>query len=99
MCSKCVFRGNKAIAGGAIYAEESTVHISSEITIMSNEASAFGGGLYLYHSNLNCLEGSTFNVLSNRANDSGGGIHATNSFITVYHNRGNQFGSPPLKLI
>ena len=90
----CVFRDNEAHAGGAINAVESSrLNIYNEVTVRSNVASTIGGGLYLYHSMLNCLEGSIFVVLGNRANHSGGGIHAANSFIVIYHNRHSPVGS------
>ena len=89
----CTFTDNQAIAGGAVYTEESTLNFNGEITFKSNVAKTSGGGLYLYHSTLNCNYKSTFNVLGNRANLTGGGIYATNSFITVNYNRYTQVGS------
>ena len=90
----CIFRGNEANKGGAIYADKSTVlHIYNKITITSNVASTSGGGLYLYHSMLNCHEGSNMTVLGNRANHLGGGAYVANSYITIYYNRSSQVGS------
>ena len=89
----CTFRDNQAIAGGAIYAEESTLNFNGVLTLKSNVANITGGGLYLYHSTLDCKNDSTFNVVGNRANHTGGGIYATNSFITVYYNRFSRAGS------
>ena len=89
----CIFTDNQAIAGGAIYAEESILNFNGKITFKFNVASTTGGGLYLYHSRLNCKYESTVNVLGNRANHTGGGIYAANSFITVYYNRFSRVGS------
>ena len=84
----CIFKDNEANVGGAIYAAESNkFNIYKEVIVTSNIASTIGGGLYLYHSILNCHEESTFNILGNRANHSGGGIYVANSFIAIYHNR------------
>lgn len=51
---RCIFRDNEANSGGAIYAEESTLNINGEMSVASSIASTSGGGLYLYHSILNC---------------------------------------------
>ena len=87
------FCDNKANAGGAIYAEESTLNIYSKVVFTSNIASTSGGGLCLYHSTLNCRNESTFSVLGNRANYTGGGIYVANSFITIHYNRYSRAGS------
>lgn len=88
-----IFKKNQAKAGGAICSEESTVKIFGEVMVVSNAASISGGSLYLYHSMFSCRQGSTFNMVSNRANHCGGGVYATNSFITIYHNRQSFIGS------
>ena len=90
---RSIFRENQAVGGGAIYSEESTLNIYDEVTLVYNAANTSGGGLYLYHSMFNCWEGSTFNVTGNRANHRGGGIYASNSFITIYHDRQSYVGS------
>ena len=84
----CNLTHNLACDGGAIYAAESTLNIFwSGVYVSYNLASNTGGGICLYHSNLNGQHNSVTTIENNRANDSGGGIHAVDSLITMYHNR------------
>ena len=86
----CNLSDNFASSGGAIHATESTLTtIHDTLTVVFNRASISGGGLYLYHSNLNVQKRGLINITGNKANKTGGGIHAINSLITAYCSRLN----------
>ena len=74
---------NKAENGGAILATESKWFVYSELLVANNTATDSGGGAYLYQSEFNCKDDSTFRLLDNTAIEKGGGIHATSSLIKV----------------
>ena len=69
--------------GGAVYAVESTLYVSSgqQLTMKFNRASRSGGGMYIYRSSLRSGYASITNISYNKANLNGGGICATNSLI------------------
>ena len=77
----CTFRNNSAETGGAIYAIESRLIILyRDAEIMDNTARVFGGGAYLYQSELTVYGNCVFE--RNTANEGGGGVYAIGSTIT-----------------
>ena len=79
----CTLMDNHAKDGGAIYATETKLFVYGRLTIANNTATDSGGGVYLYHSELNCKENCVLEILGNRAIEKGGGIHATSSLILM----------------
>ena len=75
---------NFAQNGGAVYATESKLYVNNQTTIANNGATEGGGGIYLYHSEINCQDGCTLELLNNSAVERGGGIHAISSSVKVY---------------
>ena len=87
--SNIVFEGrvnlmfNNADNGGALHATNSKLYILGSITISNNTATDSGGGIYLYQSELKCMQGSNIELLGNRAAVKGGGIYTIGSVISV----------------
>ena len=80
--------------GGAIYASgDSLLNVKDELTVMSNNASESGGGIYLYRSKLNCQRDSMIKLISNNAVSKGGGIFAIYAIIKVFSNRDSSIES------
>lgn len=77
----CKFKNNYAVSGGAIHATESQVYIIGNTIISNNTAKENGGGVLLYHSELNCQGNSTLLLLGNVAREKGGALHAISSSI------------------
>ena len=84
---------NTAIVGGAMYLEETIASLYNNATIQANRASENGGGVYLYRSQLKCMQGCALTIADNRAHNFGGGIHTVNSLITIYHDRNSYLRS------
>ena len=82
----CTLTNNRAENGGALYTTQSKVHVIGEVTIANNTATANGGGIYLYQSELNCEGHSNLILLGNHASIKGGGIHTISSLIKVSFN-------------
>ena len=78
-----ILENNQAKKGGAIYIVESRVFLYGEIAIGNNTATFFGGGLYLYKSELHFVENSTLRIYGNKAGTNGGGISAWSSSIVI----------------
>ena len=74
---------NNAEHGGGIHAAESRLHMYGEILLESNLAKNTGGGLYLYHSELNSQGSSSLTLFGNEAAEKGGGIHAISSTVNI----------------
>ena len=79
----CILMHNEAENGGAILATESKWFIYGELLVANYTASVSGGGAYLYQSEFNCKDRSTFKLLDNTATERGGGIQAISSQIKV----------------
>lgn len=79
------FTGNKAVNGGAIYAENENITVSGNSRFEGNTASQNGGAIYILEgSTLTVEEGTTFS--KNKADMNGGAIAGTwgdNSSLTV----------------
>ena len=80
-----LLRKGRAESGGALKAMDSKVHIHGNVTIANNTATEAGGGIYLYHSELNIWKSSALNIWNNTATEKGGGIYAISSVIKVKH--------------
>ena len=74
---------NYAEDGGALNAIESKLHVNGKTMIANNIATETGGGIHLYHSELNCWRNSTLTIRENSATEKGGGIRAIGSSIKV----------------
>ena len=81
-----VFENNYAESGGAIYATDSHIFVFVNVLIRNNTVSHYGGGIYLYRSDLRC-ESGTINFEQNKAVKKGGGIYAISSSIEVFFYR------------
>ena len=68
--------------GGALYATDSNLQMSSFIKIRNNSASINGGGVYLRNTTLEVSGKNTY-IAYNTANFSGGGLHALNSSVMI----------------
>ena len=77
------FKGNEAETGGAIYSSETKINVIGDMNILDNRARSSGGGVYLYQSELNCQDSSTFILRDNRANFTGGSMHAIGSTVKI----------------
>ena len=78
-------RYNSASKGGAIHASSSKLHVRSNVLVSNNSALVSGGGIYLYQSELDCVDQSSLELLGNKAMDRGGGIHAISSTLKTEH--------------
>ena len=77
--------GNHAVMGGAILASESRIYVYDQTVIAHNRASKFGGGVYMYRSELNCYTGACFiEIVNNKCGSKGGGVHAIGSTIITW---------------
>lgn len=72
---------NKGVFGGAIQTLASEVHIYGQVTISNNNATEFGGGIYIFLSTLTCETGCILNISGNTA-EKGGGVYAVTSLLT-----------------
>ena len=61
--------------------------------VLHNVATHTGGGVFLYHSELNCHYQSILEVHANYATNKGGGIHAISSFIKLFTHRDDYVSS------
>ena len=77
------FLFNHAEKGGAILATASKLYILGDTSIANNIAAESGGGMYLYQSELKCMQGSNLQLLTNKAMTKGGGIHAIGSILSI----------------
>ena len=77
-----IFEHSQAEFSGAILATESQVNLNDKVTMTDNKASKNGGALYLFHSDVHSLQGSTVTISNNNATEKGGAIHAVSSSIT-----------------
>ena len=70
----CTFTGNKAVSGGGLYAGGTTTVKGA--TMSKNEATQYGGGIYLHEDSTLSLDGSAtaISISANRAAAKGGGI-------------------------
>lgn len=79
-----VFKGSvnmmfkNADTGGAIHATNTKLYITGNIIIVisNNTATDSGGGIYLYKSELKCMQGSNTERLGKKAAEKGGGLYA-----------------------
>ena len=78
---ECNLEHNQAANGGAILATESKLNVNGDVTIVHNDATRNGGGVYLLTSELNCLQDRIFALHGNSADNRGGGFHAVSSSI------------------
>ena len=77
---------NYAEDGGGILAAESRLYVYGDTLVESNIAYKKGGGLYLFHSELNNLGNSSLKLFGNKAAEKGGGIHAISSTVNIQAN-------------
>ena len=86
--SDVLFRGNVTIMlsnaerGGALHAIASKLYMRGNIIISNNTAAKSGGGMYLYQSEMKCIQDSNVEILGNRASEKGGGIYAIGSVLS-----------------
>ena len=66
--------------GGAVASINSNIYSLGKTTVSNNKAKK-GGGIYLFQSELRCMNQLTF--IENQGNVSGGGVHSLNSFIRL----------------
>lgn len=78
-----ILENNQAKKGGAIYIVESRVFLYGVMSIGNNTATLYGGGLFLYKSELHFVENSTLRIYGNIAGTNGGGISAWSSSIMI----------------
>ena len=85
--SSLLLEQNYAIMGGAIFAKESTLEIYGVSTFSNNSANKFGGGGFMYRSDINFRNDTNFQ--GNTALE-GGGIYASiSSSISFYSGSSN----------
>lgn len=82
---ECMMKKNHAVNGRAILASETKLHVNANLTIENNTAMKYGGGIQLYHSELNCQRKSNLKIMGNNAAKKGGGVHAVSSLIMVMY--------------
>ena len=75
---------NKAEYGGAIHAIASEVNMYGWTAVLNNNATEFGGGIYLFLSALTCDSECTLTISGNTAKK-GGGIYAVTSLLTALY--------------
>lgn len=80
---QAIFKGNEADTGGAIYSSETKINVIGGVHILNNSARSNGGGVYLYQSEVDCQQGSTFGLMDNRAELKGGAVHAIGTTIKI----------------
>ena len=80
---RAIFKDNEADTGGAIYSSETKINVIGDVHIFNNSARNNGGGVYLYQRELECQQGSTFNLTGNRAELKGGAVHAIGTTIKI----------------
>ena len=85
---RTIIRGNSATHGAGLALVWSNVSISRPTKVSNNQASIFGGGIYMYGSNILIYLGTTSVVIEgNIATKSGGGIYSSKSKIKVFEGK------------
>ena len=80
--NNCLFDFNSANNGGAICVkDESTKMIIKDSTIHKNQASQYGGGIYVH--NKGSIDVRNCDITENTAQTKGGGIYGTDSETSV----------------
>ena len=82
---------NKAINGGGLLSITSQITVSKygKLSVINNTASDTGGGMYLFHSEVN-VQGQLL-LQENSAIHFGGGIHSISSTMVIILNRDNSY--------